>query len=90
MVLPAAPINRGGFFKFLNGALVMDRKSIEERKKQLQAGIEGMTRQIQELQASIHANNGAIQDCDHWLRMLEGQEESVQDLGTDELKGVEV
>jgi hypothetical protein len=45
----------------------MDRKKIEERIADLKGGILRM-------ESSIHANNGAIQDCEYWLSELEKEE----------------
>lgn len=41
----------------------MNVKQIEERKQELM-------KQLETLRANINAVNGAIQDCDYWLKQV--------------------
>jgi hypothetical protein len=52
----------------------MDIDLLRERREQLAIGVRSMQQQIVELTAGIHANNGAIQECDFWIARTEAEE----------------
>jgi hypothetical protein len=49
----------------------LTREQLEQRKADLAATLEQMKAALGQLEASIHANEGAIQDCDYWIAQLD-------------------
>lgn len=71
----------------------MTKEKILNRKKDLKAGLEGVIKRMQQLEAewkklndSRIANINAIRECDHWLSEYEKEEKEKTDGKKEEKK----
>lgn len=50
--------------------MVLTKEVIEQRLAELKNGRQQTVQQIEQLTANLNATEGAIQDCEHWLKTL--------------------
>jgi hypothetical protein len=54
--------------------MVLTKVVIEQRLAELKNGKQQTAMQIEQMKANLIATDGAIQDCEHWLKELEVEE----------------
>jgi septal ring factor EnvC (AmiA/AmiB activator) len=52
----------------------MNRNSVEARLEDLKKGCATIRTQIEQFAVNLHATEGAIQDCEHWLAVIAEEE----------------
>lgn len=61
--------------------MALTREDIEKRMEKLRAEQAQVQANVVQLQANLNAYAGAIQDCEHWLEVLDAEDDQVKKVG---------